>query len=238
MKHIRLAALAFLVSATLAMAAPAADDTVTIPKSKLQELERKAAELEKLKKELNKSEVEKEQIKKEKEEAETEKRQLQKAKEDAETKAAKALAAPPAPARVSPPMASLPLLKEGEVVDSVDLLNHYLAEPAAAAQRYGKEHLLVRGEIVGFSKPMFVRPYKILLKTGDPVKRVVCTLYPTDQYRAVYPSKNGTVLVGLTAREAEVPLFKVGQTVVIEGTCKGANDEGVHLGSCSLKSVQ
>lgn len=240
MKCIALAGLALVIGAGLAVApATAADDTVTIPRSKLEELERKAAELDKLQKELNRSEAEKARIRKEKEKAETEKRQLQQAKEDAETRAAQAVAAAaPAPAYVPPPLVSLAPLKAGEVVEAKELPGHYLADPRAAAERYEKERLAVRSEVAGFSKPMFVRPYKFLLKTADPGRRVVCALYPPEQYKAVYAAKNGTVLVGLTTREAEVPLFKVGQTVVVEGSCRGADAEGVHLSSCGLKSVQ
>ena len=228
-----------------------AGEEVTIPKARLEELERKAGELEKLKQELNKSQGEREQLKQEKEKAEAEKQQLQKAKDEAEKKAAaesKAAAEAKATAAAvqvkaplpyaAPPMASLPPLKEGEVVSAMDLMGHYAADARAAAGRYEKKRVTVEGEIVGFSKPMFVRPYKIHLKTGDAVKKVFCTLYPPDQYKAVYPAKNGMVLTGLTSREAEVTLFKVGQTVIVEGKCTGADDTGVHLGGCAIRSLK
>jgi len=252
MKPFKFAPTILLSAALLCLAGSGfTEEQVAIPKSRLEELERQAAELEKLKRELNKSQDEKQQLKLEKEKAEAEKQQLQKAKEEAEKKAAaesKAAAEAKAAAvaaqakapsaYVAPPMASLPPLKEGEVVSAMDLMGHYAADVRAAAARYEKKRIAVEGEIVGFSKPMFVRPYKIHLKTGDAVKKVFCTLYPPDQYKAVYPTKNGMVLVGLTSREAEVTLFKVGQTVVIEGKCAGADEAGVHLGGCGLKSVK
>lgn len=239
MKRIRNAAFGLLLLAGLSAGPMArAEDTVTIPKSRLEELERQAAELEKLKRQLNRTEQEKEQLKQRQAQSEAEKQQLRKAKEAAETKAAAAAAALPPPARLSPAMASLPPLKEGDVVDALDLLNHFLADPPAAAARYEKQPIQVQGEIAGFSKPMFVRPYKILLKTADPTKRVVCTLFPPAQYKAVYTAKNGTQLVGLTTHESEVPLFRVGQKVIIEGSCRGANDDGVQLGTCMLKAVE
>ena len=226
------------------------EEEVSIPKSRLEELERKAAELEKLKQELNKSQGEKKQLKQEKEKAEAERLQLQKTKDEAEKRAAaqskvaaeaKAAAAAQMkapPAYVPPPMASLPPLKEGEVTSAMDLMGHYVADARAAAERYEKKRIAVEGEIIGFSKPMFVRPYKIELKTGDALKKVFCTLNPPAEYRAVYPAKNGMVLVGLTSRQAEVTLFKVGQTVVIEGKCTGADDSGVYLSGCVLKSAK
>jgi hypothetical protein len=239
MKHLPLAGLVFVVAVVMAVAAVTpADDTVTIPKSRLEELERKATELEKLKKELNKAAVEKEQLKQEKEKSESEKRQLLKAKDAAESKAAKAAAAAPVVTRVSPPLASLPPLQEGETVNAADLLNHYLADASAAAQRYGRQRIRVEGEIAGFHKPMFVRPYKVLLKTADPTRRVVCTLFPEEEYKAVYPARNGTELVGVTARDAEVPLLKVGQTLLLEASCKGLDSDGVGLSQCAIKSVK
>lgn len=252
MKPLKFASAVLLVIGALCLASFAfAEEEVTIPKSRLEELERKAAELEKLKQQLNKSQDEKEQLKQEKEKAEAEKQQLEKAKAEAEKKAAaesKAAAEAKAaavaaqakapPAYAPPTMSSLPPLKAGEVVSAMDLMGHFAADPRAAAERYKGRRITVEGEIAGFGKPMFVRPYKLHLKTGDPLRKVFCTLYPPDEYKAVYPARNGTVLVGLTTREAEVTLFKVGQTVVVEGKCTGADEAGVSLGECALKSVK
>ena len=239
MKHLSRAGWVFaVVVACAATAAERADDTVTIPKSRLEALERKAAELEKLQKELHQVAVEKEQLKQEKEKSEREKRQLRQAKEEAESKAAKATAATPIVTRISPPLGSLPPLPAGATVNAADLLNHYLADASAAAQRYGKQRLRVEGEIAGFHKPMFVRPYKVLLKTADPTRRVVCTLFPPEQYKAVHTARNGLELVGVTVRDAEVPLLKVGQTLVLEGVCKGLDSDGVGLSQCAIKSVK
>lgn len=136
-------------------------------------------------------------------------------------------------------MATPPPLKEGEPVSPLDLMSHFLTDWVAAKQRYEQNDIMVEGEIVGFSKPMFVRPHKIELKTGEVTKKVVCTLFPPNPYKAVYTVKNGTRLVGLTMdRELEVPLLKVKQVVVIQGSCRGADEAGVNLSSCELKSVR
>ena len=218
-----------------------AQDTVTIPKARLAELERKEVELDKLKKELSRTQGEKEQLKGEQERLKAEKAQLKKAKEEAEAKATATAAAAQKESTVShvtPPMASLPSLKPGEVVDAMDLMNHYVADAAAAEQRYGKGTLQVRGQVVGLEKPMFVRHYTLLLKTADPQKRVVCTVHPPETYKTLYTVKNGTAMAWGDERHGPVTFVQVGQTVVVEGKCKGLRNSGVVMTGCALKSVR
>jgi len=83
---------------------------------------------------------------------------------------------------------------------------------------------------------MLLRDYYILLKTADPQTRVVCDFYPPDKFKAVFTINSGTALVGLLAGETRVPLAKVGDTVLIEGRCKGPSSGGVRLTNCELKS--
>jgi Skp family chaperone for outer membrane proteins len=231
-----------LVLAVVGFASVAlAQETVTIPKARLAELERKEAELEKLKKELHRAQGEKEQLQSEQERLKAEKAQLKKAKEEAEARAGAAAAAAQSEPRisyVSPPLASLPPLQPDEVVNAMDLMNHYVADAAAAEQRYGKGTLQVQGEVVGLEKLMFVRHYTLLLKTADAQKRVVCTVHPPDQYKTLYTVKNGTELAWANERQGPVTFVKVGQTVIVEGKCKGLRDAGVAMSGCALKSAQ
>src|SRR5687767_7340551 len=110
-----------------------ADENITIPKSRLEELQRKEAELDKLKGDYKKSKDENATLKKQQEE--TVKHNV---------------ATPVPPAAASPELKSLPALNEGEIIDSVDLANHFTADPALAAQRYDKQSFKVKGEIAGF----------------------------------------------------------------------------------------
>src|SRR5436190_22721357 len=90
-----------------------ADDGVTIPKSRLEQLERKEAELEKLKGDLNKTRGENVQLKQQ-HEADTAR-----------------LAQPPTnapPSYVSPPLASLPPVSEDLAIPAMDLANYYRAD--------------------------------------------------------------------------------------------------------------
>ena len=85
---------------------------------------------------------------------------------------------------------------------------------------------------------MFVRHYTLLLKTADAQKRVVCTVHPPDQYKTLYTVKNGTAMAWANEHQRPVTFVKVGQTVIVEGRCKGLRDEGVALSGCVLKSAQ
>src|ERR1051326_7696201 len=184
----------------------AEEDTVTIPKSRLEDLERKAAELDNLQRELKQSKAEQEKLRQAKEETDRKAAAQIKAAAFARAEAEKtaeharavaAAASSGVTAHTVPSLESLPPLKPGQTVSSVDLLAHYATDPVTAGARYGKGRITVAGEIVGFSKPLFIRPYELLLKTGDPVRRVVCSVDPPSEYKAVYPATGGTVLVGI-----------------------------------------
>src|SRR5207244_13122977 len=138
--------LPFVISACFSIMA---QETVTIPKSRLEELQRKEAELDSLKGDLKATKGENLQLKKQHQED-----------------AVKISATPhtqPVVMHVSPPMASLPPLNPGEIVDAMDLANYYRADAAAADHRFRKQVLKVQGEISGFEKPTFIRDDGIFL---------------------------------------------------------------------------
>ena len=258
--------LATLLAASLLVAPAArADDNVTIPKSKLEELERKAAEFDKLQRELNRSQTENQALQKAKAEAEakaaaeakvaqaaqeaaaqsTREAQATAAKAEAEARAAtaraNAAATNPVPTYLAPAMASLPPLGPDAVVSSLDLLAHFVVNEAEARARYGakKERITVEGEIVGFKRVPFVSPYAVLLKTGDPVRRVEVWFMPEARFKAVYTKRNGTQLVGLTAaREAEVTLYRSGQVLTVTARCGKFGEDGLSLDDCVVKTVR
>lgn len=218
-----------------------AEEMVTIPKARLQELENKEAQLEKLKKELGLSQAEKKQLADEqlrlKAEAEQSKKAQQKA--EAEAAASKAAAAKAAPVieHNTPAINTLPSLQKGEVVDAMDLMNHYRADAAAARQRYEGQTIRVQGEVVGFEKPMFIRPYVIYLKTTERALKVACTVYPPDKYASLFTAKSGEEMVGSTSAGERVTLARAGQQVLIDGHCAGFSGQTLKLTSCALVSA-
>ena len=212
-----------LVLALLGLALRA-EEMVTIPKSRLQELERKANELDKLKEDLAKAKGENVELKKQ-HEAEV-------------VKSSVSPAAGPAVRQVSAALATLPPLTEGVVVEAMDLANYYRADAGAAEQRFGKRTFQVQGEVERFEKPLFRRDYKIVLKTGYRQTMVICDVLPPEKYSAVFTVNDGLELVGLLAEQSRVPIAKVGGTVVVTGRCKGLSGLAVTMAGCELKSAR
>jgi hypothetical protein len=192
-----------------------AQETVTIPKSRLEELERKEAELEKLKGAAKQPAIQNPATGNH-DDATSQNRQP-----ETVTTADK-------PSE-KPAVVSLTPLEKDTVVAA-----HYRANATLADERYRKRTFKVQGEIVGFEKPMLVRNYNVLLKTAEPQARVICDFYPPENFKAVYTINAGTVLVG-TLPDTRVPIAKVGDRVIIEGRCKGLSGGGVKLTNCELK---
>ena len=215
-----------------------ADELVTIPKSRLEELERKAAELEKWKKEANRLQSEKEQLEDAQRRLNRKAAELQKARAAAESKASAVAAAAgiePILEHNTPPIATLPPLQKGEVVDAMDLMNHYRADPSAARKRYEAKRIQVQGEVTGFEKPLFVRPYLVHLRTTDRAWKVACTIHPPESYAAVFTAKRGDEMVGSTTSGTRSTIVRVGQKVVIEGRCNGLRDQAISFTGCTLQ---
>src|SRR5262249_50690357 len=154
------------------------------------------------------------------------------------TNAAPAAPAAPAVTYVSAPIASLPPLSKGDVVDSMDLANYYRTDATAADRRYRHQKFTVRGEIVGFEKPLLISNYKILLKTPDRDTKVLCVFLPPPNSNAVFPTDHGSQLVAMTVAtkqgrefEARVPMAKIGDLAIIKGECKGLHDSEIKM-SC------
>jgi len=218
---LRAARLSFLVLIASATFSCMAQETVTIQKSRLEELERKEAELEKVKGELKTTRGENVQLK----------------KQHAEDRIKLSASPPvqPAISRISPPISSLPALAQGDVVDSMDLSTYYRTDPAAADARFRKRTFKVEGEIIAFEKPLFIRDYRILLKSSDRDIRIVCNFSPPERYSAVLTIKNGSELVGQISNQNRVPIAKVGDRVFIEGECRGLRDGAIKLVNCELE---
>lgn len=200
-----------------------AQDNVTIPKSRLEELEKKERELERLQKDAGSQQ----------ETAPVQSGPLGERTQHATNTLMAPTSVPPAPIRVSPPLSSLPSLKSGEVVEAVDLANYYQAGAAAADQRFKGQRLTIRGEIASFDKPLLKRDYRILLRTGERDAAVICEFYPPAAYNAVFSAERGSQLVALIG-EQRLPLARVGETVLIQGTCKGWRGSAVTISAGEL----
>lgn len=203
--------------ALFAAASPAtvAQDNVTIPKSRLEELERKEAELRRLKGETNPPAAAAQQPAQSPGQVQT-----------------------PIAARPEPPSApvitELPPLKPGEIVEAPELALHFSANRAAAEQRYLNKQVAVQGEIIRFHKPILSRSYGVALKTDNPAITVICNMKAPEGYDATYTAKNATELVGRSDNTQTV-LAHLGERVVVQGRCKGLKDGAVTLSGASLR---
>ncbi len=188
-----------------------AQENVTIPKSRLDELEKKAAELDRLKGDLNKTKAENVQ--------------LQRQNQEANAKLATLPGVAPA-TNTSPAITTLPPLTEHDIVEAEDLANYFKFDPKAAEQRFAKRKFRIRGIVAGFEKPPFIRPYKVLLKTADPHQVVACEFSPEDRFSAVFPAKNGTELRGLDSGVAII-ILRLGDHVLVDAECRRGRESGV-----------
>jgi hypothetical protein len=116
----------------------------------------------------------------------------------------------------------------------MDLANYYYADNAAAGRRFYKQKIAVRGEIVGFEKPLWKRSYRVLLKTPVRGTRVICDLLPPEKANAVFTTNHGDELVALMG-ETRIPMAKVGDTVLVKGECKGYNNSVVMIYAWDIK---
>ena len=199
-----------------------AQENVTVSKSRLEELERKEKELDRLKGDFNKTQDENVHLKKEQEKA-----------------ASRPVSPPPSeplPSYISPSMESLPAVQPYDQIESMDLANYYHADSTAADHRFRKQKLAVHGEIVGFEKPLWKRSYRIMLKTPMRETKVICDLLPPEKSTAVFTTNHGEELVALIA-ETRVPIARVGQQAVIKGECKGLSDSAVLIMAWDLKLI-
>lgn len=192
-----------------------AQDTVTVPKSRLEELERKEKELDRLKGDVSKTKSENAELKEKLQQTSTN------------------LVVTPAPVHPAPALATLPPLQPGEVIDSRDLVAYYRQEPTAAEQRFRNQQLTISGEIAGFEKPLFKRNYQVLLPGNEPTAKVVCDFYPPDKYNAVFVANHGSRLDGQIG-ETRIPLARMGERVLIKGLCKGLHDSNVIVSAGEL----
>lgn len=177
------------------------EDTVTISRARLEELERKASELDRIR---SNTQITGENL--------------------------------PAPKPVQEKSVVPPIpIKEGEVMSADELARHYMDAPAEADARYGKKRILIRGEVVGYDKQPFLKDFAILLQTSERGVRVVCNFVSPKDWKAVFPVKSGSELMVTDADGTRSVFSRIGETLVIDGECKGRKDLTIRLGSCRIK---
>ena len=136
------------------------------------------------------------------------------------------------PAKLMPPIASLPPLDASAAVPADEIAHYYKADPRSADARYGRKTFRVQGKIERFDEKAFVRKTIVILESPERSHRVVCELPFPDEFNAVYAKQGGQVLVGITSSRREVRLMEVGETVILEGRCTGVQSSGILFSRC------
>ncbi|MBI3418037.1 MAG: hypothetical protein HY043_22335 [Verrucomicrobia bacterium] len=202
-----------------------ADETITVPKARLQELERKAADADRLATELSAAKAEIARLKGEQTElkkaAAKPARWLPPAVEKAEQKQ------PP-----TPPIHTLPPLAKGEVVSIHDLLNHYASDVPAADLRFRKQIFRIRGIVTDVNKELFVSPYRVIFRLPEQTLRVVCEVRPSDEFTKVYVAGDHERVVGEKSGRAPITFISVGDEITYTGRCVGLRNGVVSFENC------
>jgi hypothetical protein len=191
------------------------------------DLKRKSEEVEKLRRDLDQKQRELEQLRKENE----------RLRRDRKARPAALPAAPARPATPAPsvtPIETLPPLARTEVVELHNLVGHFAANPAAATARYAKKTFRLKGEVARFDTKLVIRNYEVLLEAPDTPTLVLCTFNYVDRYAAVYTKQHGEMLVARTTGGTEIPLHRIGDAVVILGTCQGLKHGEISFTGCQL----
>ena len=209
-----------LVGAVRPLAA-AADD-----RDKETELRRKTEEVERLKEALSRAQSD---LKKTQEDNE----RLRK-EQSTPPAAARAVVPAPAPRKPVTPMATLPPLRSGEVVEADDLIGHFQANPAAAAQRYQKKVFRVKGQVAHFGVKVMTRNYDVVFESPEKTVTPVFNFNYIDKWATVYTKQSGRALVGRTSGRTETTLLQLGDSVVIRGQCGGLKDGEIVFSNCEV----
>lgn len=221
---------AALLAGSILMAG--AQDKVSIPKSRLEELERKEAELKRLL-ESNKNPFVQPSAP-----AATQQPAQQGSPASAVRSTIPApqgsIVPPPAVIYQAPAIESLTPLAPGEVVDAATIASHFQLQPQAAATRYKGKQITFTGTISSFDRPLIGRNYKIIFRPAGVNLPIICDFYPPETLRAVFSTDEGATLVGTLQNEARVTLAKMGQQVTIQGECRGASKGAVRFSPCKM----
>jgi len=133
------------------------------------------------------------------------------------------------PAALSPakPVAELLPVKPDEVLDAAELVRQFKDDPSGAERRYRKKSFRVKGVIARFEPLKFVRKYHVILESPDRLVSLVVVFDYLNEWRAVYTTQRGQTLVAKIAENQERVLMQTGQTIVLQGRCRGAGDSEI-----------
>jgi hypothetical protein len=119
----------------------------------------------------------------------------------------------------------LPLIERDQEVIATDILSHYAADPASADARYRKKTLRLKGTVSDVDKELFLAPYVVIFKGTNTPVRIECSITPSANYGKVYLTRDRQRIIGEAGAGRRV-LAEVGRETVIRARCQGLK-EGV-----------
>ena len=137
-----------------------------------------------------------------------------------------------AAAKPMTPISALPALKASDVVSADEIALYYSADSRSADLRFRKKSFRVQGKIERFEERGFVRKIVVILDSPERSLRIFCDLPFAEEFSAVFSTKGGQVLVGVTSSRREVRLMEVGETVIFAGKCAGLQNRGIVFSQC------
>ncbi|MBE7501383.1 MAG: hypothetical protein HS113_13965 [Verrucomicrobiales bacterium] len=186
-------------------------------------LRQKNEEIERLRRELERAERERDQLQRDNEQL---RREQQRATSPAPT---------PRPARKPvTPIADRPPLTADTQVEVDELVGHFTAEPATAANRYTDQSFRILGQVERFSRSMVAREFVVLLASPDPSLTVRCRFNYVDRYRSVFLTRDGRQLTARHNNGREEVLLETGQNATLTGRCQGLKDGTITFTHCAL----
>lgn len=204
---------------SLSVAGNGPGDTVTLPRWRYEELLRKEAELEKLRRPVSVA-----------------------ASNEPNSLSAVLPSAGPGPAAPTSHLTraeaaiEVPNLTRDDRVSAVDLALYFRRDPLLASQRHRNLPLRVHGRIAGFEKPLWTRDYHVLLETDQPGTRIRCVVELPETFRGAYLAEAGATLMVADATGARRPLMQIGESVELTGTLRGLKGSTIELAGCRVLS--
>lgn len=124
-----------------------------------------------------------------------------------------------------------------EVVDPLELLAHFAADPKAAEARYAKRTFELRGIVAEVDKTLFAAPYQVVFRLPGTMLRGVCEMYPPDHFGKVYVTEDRQRVVG-EASGRKTTFATAGTEVRLRVRCEGLKAGAVRFDRCGFVPVR
>ncbi len=129
------------------------------------------------------------------------------------------------------PVIDLPPLDLKEAIPAQTLINHYKADAGKADARYKNQSIRIQGEVERFEPPWAGLTHTVYLKGADKFSVIKCQVrFPGISDLTI--SADGKTLSGAPPFRKEAPLLRVGEVVVLEGTCAGLQNTALVFKKC------